>query len=137
MTSTSLLASAMVLPAWIAASTASSAAVPDDAHSTMSTSGCVATAMSPSRSGVDGLRQTGGTQPLHQLAERGGRRHRGDRRTIARDLHGEQRGVLAGRQADDLQPAGIGVHDRQRAPADRSGRAENGDALHAMYLRNR
>ena len=35
-TSTSLLASAMVLPASIAASTASSAAVPDEAHSTMS-----------------------------------------------------------------------------------------------------
>ena len=42
-TSTSLLASAMVLPASMAASTASSAAVPDEAHSTMSTSGCVAT----------------------------------------------------------------------------------------------
>ena len=48
MTSTSLFASAMVLPASIAASTASSAAVPDEAHSTMSTSGCVATATSPS-----------------------------------------------------------------------------------------
>ena len=46
-TSTSLLASAIVLPASIAASTASSAAVPDDAQMTMSTSGCVATAMSP------------------------------------------------------------------------------------------
>ena len=47
-TSTSLLASAIVLPASIAASTASSAAVPDDAHSTTSTSGCVATAIRPS-----------------------------------------------------------------------------------------
>ena len=47
-TSTSLLASAIVLPASIAASTASSAAVPDEAHSTMSTSGCVATATRPS-----------------------------------------------------------------------------------------
>ena len=47
-TSTSLLASAMVLPASMAASTASSAVVPDEAHSTMSTSGCVATSINPS-----------------------------------------------------------------------------------------
>ncbi len=47
-TSTSLLARAIVFPASIAASTASSAAVPDEAHSTMSTSGCVARAISPS-----------------------------------------------------------------------------------------
>ena len=38
----------MVLPASMAASTASSAVVPDDAHSRMSTSGCVATSISPS-----------------------------------------------------------------------------------------
>ena len=49
MTSTSLFASAIVLPASIAASTASSASVPDEAQMTMSTSACVATAMSPSR----------------------------------------------------------------------------------------
>src|SRR6188768_2093399 len=48
-TSTSLLASAIVLRASMAASTASSASVPDDAHRTMSTSGWVATATSPSR----------------------------------------------------------------------------------------
>ncbi len=48
MTSTSLFASATALPASIAASTASSAAVPDEAHSTMSTSGRVASATSPS-----------------------------------------------------------------------------------------
>ena len=46
-TSTSLLASAMALPASMAASTASSAAVPDEAQSTMSTSGRVARATSP------------------------------------------------------------------------------------------
>ena len=49
MTSTSLFASAIVLPCSIAASTASSASVPDDAHSTTSASGCVATATRPSR----------------------------------------------------------------------------------------
>ena len=47
MTSTSLLASAIVLPASIAASTASRPAVPDEAQMTMSTDGCVATAISP------------------------------------------------------------------------------------------
>ena len=47
-TSTSLFASAIVFPASIAASTASSAAVPDEAHSTMSTSGRVASATRPS-----------------------------------------------------------------------------------------
>jgi hypothetical protein len=39
----------MVLPASIAAKTASSAAVPDEAHNTMSTSGWVATAISASQ----------------------------------------------------------------------------------------
>ena len=47
-TSTSLLARAIVLPASIAASTASRPIVPDDAHSTRSTSEWVATATSPS-----------------------------------------------------------------------------------------
>src|SRR5688500_13825192 len=47
-TSTSLFASAMVLPLSIAASTASSASVPDEAQMTISTSGWVATAISPS-----------------------------------------------------------------------------------------
>jgi hypothetical protein len=48
-TSTSLLASAIVLRWSIAASTASSASVPLDAHSTRSTSGWDATATRPSR----------------------------------------------------------------------------------------
>ena len=47
MTRISLFASAIVLPASIAASTASSAAVPDEANSTTSASGCVATSISP------------------------------------------------------------------------------------------
>jgi hypothetical protein len=48
MTSTSLLASAIVLPASIAASTASRPAVPDEAQMTMSAVGWVATAINPS-----------------------------------------------------------------------------------------
>src|SRR5262252_8798373 len=49
MTSTSLLASAIVLRNSIAARTASNASVPLDAHSTTSASGCDATATRPSR----------------------------------------------------------------------------------------
>ena len=55
-TSTSLLASAMRLPARIAASTASSAAVPDEAHSTVSTSSRVTSSISacgPARAQVE------------------------------------------------------------------------------------
>ena len=54
MTSTSLLASAIVFPASIAARTASRPAVPADAQMTMSAAGCVATAMSPSVPVADG-----------------------------------------------------------------------------------
>ena len=39
------------------------------------------------------------------------------------------RRVLAGRERDDAQPIGMRVDDRQRALADRSGRAEDRDAL--------
>ena len=65
-----------------------------------------------------------------------GRRHRDDRRAVASDLLGEPIGVLAGREADDLQPIGVRVDDRQRALADRAGRSENGDALHQTVLQH-
>ena len=55
-------------------------------------------------------------------------------RAVARDLLGEQLGVLAGGEADDLQAIGMRVDDRERALADRAGRAEDGDALHATHL---
>ena len=48
------------------------------------------------------------------------------------DLVGEARRVLAGRERDDAQAVGMRVDDRQRAPADRAGRAEDGDALHQV-----
>ena len=129
MTSTSLLASAIVLRCSIAASTASSASVPLDAHSTTSASGCEATATSPSRPLPAIVTPLDRSRLLQPIDRRAGR-HRDDARTIARDLLREQLGVLARREADDLQPIGVRVDDRERAPADRAGRSEDGDALH-------
>ena len=54
-----------------------------------------------------------------------------DRGPVPRDLLGQQRRVLAGGERHDPQPIRMRVHDRQRALADRSGRSENRDALHA------
>ena len=50
-------------------------------------------------------------------------------------LLGEQRRVLAGGERDDLAADRDARRRRERAPADRSGRAENGDALHATSAR--
>ena len=132
-TRTSLFASAIVLPASIAASTASSAAVPDEAHSTMSTSGCVATAIEPlaRRRRDDGP----GSDCAPQRGPDVVQRLRAVAIAIAagaerRDLLGEARDVLAGRERDDPQPIGMRVDDRQRALPDRAGRAEDRDALH-------
>ncbi len=131
MTSTSLLASAIVLPCSIAASTASRPSVPDDAQSTMSASGCDATATRPSRPAPASSTPSNGpdrAQPIDRLAGR----HRGDARTVPRDLRGEQLVVLAGGEADHLQPVGVRVDDGERAPADRPGGSEDGDALHRL-----
>ena len=134
MTSTSLLASAMVLPHSMAASTASRPSVPDDAHSTRSASGCDATATRPSRPGSS--RRS--CRPAHRRSrepiDRRGVGHGRNTRPVARDLLGEQLGVLAGGEADDLQPVGMRVDDRQRALADRAGRAEDGDAFHRQII---
>jgi hypothetical protein len=117
MTSTSLFASAIVLPASMAASTASSAAVPDDAHSTMSTSGCVATAIRPSRPESMVFRKTARTETLHQFAESRGRGNGRGRWTISGDLHGQQRGVLAGRETNHCRACRIRVdHGERTAP---------------------
>ena len=119
-TSTSLFASAMVLPASIAASTASSAAVPDEAHSTMSTSGWVATATSPSRPAAG---DRGVARPTPQLVRSAIERRAASpsprRRAVARDLLGEQRDVVAGGQR---RPPAAGRDARRRPPA-RSGRS--------------
>ena len=53
---------------------------------------------------------------------------------IPGDLHGQQRGVLTGGQAHDLEPSGIRVHDCQRASPDRPGRTEDRDSSHPMGL---
>ncbi len=57
-------------------------------------------------------------------------RHRGNARTISRNLRREQIGVLARGEADDLQPIGMRVDDRERALSDRAGGSEDGDAFH-------
>ena len=127
-TSTSLLASAMVLPCSMAASTASRPSVPDEAQRTRSTSGCEATATRPSRPtpssapAVDPCCFSRSSAAPEAIAAT-----RGRWRAICA---AEQLGVLAGGEADDLQPVGVRVDHGQRAPADRSGRSEDGDAFH-------
>ena len=127
MTSTSLLASAMVLPASIAASTASRPAVPDDAHSTMSTYGMRGDGDQPVGAAVDFARHAARARAGPAARRARGGRDGGDRRPVPRDLLREQRRVLAGRQADDLQAVGIARRRRQRAAPDGPVRAEDRD----------
>ncbi len=67
------------------------------------------------------------------LGQRLAGRHRHRRGSIARHLLGETRDVAAGREGHDLEPVGMGVHDGERALADRAGRSEDGDALHQIW----
>ena len=60
-------------------------------------------------------------------------RHRHHVGPISCDLLGQKRCVVARGQRDDAQARGMRVHDGQRAPADRSGRAENGQSLHVRF----
>ena len=127
MTSTSLLARAMVLPASMAASTASSAAVPDEAHSTRSTSGCVATAMRPSLPTPADLGWRSaerGAEPVH----RGPGGHRDGLRAELDHLRGHRAGVAARGQRDHRHAIGVRARHVEGARADRSGGAEDGDA---------
>ena len=64
-----------------------------------------------------------------QPVDGGARCHGGDTRAVACDLFRKQRVVLAGRQGDHLQPIGVCVDDGKRAAPDRTGGAEDGDAL--------
>ena len=127
MTSTSLLASAIVLPASIAASTASRAAVPDEAQSRMSTSGCVATATSPSAPDIS----VGAAAPPRcprTVSRACGGGHGRHVRAHVRHLARKQARVRAGGQADDLQAVRMGLDDGQGAAANRAGRSEDGDS---------
>ena len=56
--------------------------------------------------------------------------------SVSVDLLGEQRGVVAGRKRHDLQPDGMRIDHGERAPADRTGRAENREVLHATRLQH-
>ena len=63
------------------------------------------------------------------------RRGHGDRaRPELFNLSDEAVGVLTSSQADDLQPARMCLHDRQRAAADRAGGPEDGDAFQGASL---
>ena len=130
-TSTSLLARPMVLPASIAASTASSAAVPDDAHSTKSTIGMRRDGDESVAPGAVAGRQRP-AQPRRATRRAQRRRHRDGPRAIASDLRGEQIDVAAGGEAHDLDTVGMRIDHRERARADRARRTENGDALRIL-----
>ena len=82
--------------------------------------------------GGDGLRQA---LPL-QLGERLRRRQRDDGRPVARRLRGQARGVGAGGETGDCEPVRVRVDDREGAPPDGAGRAEDGDVLHARLTPN-
>ena len=61
------------------------------------------------------------------------RRHRDDVRGIPTHLLRKEWRVVAGGERHDLQSFGMRIHDGQRAPADRSRRAENGQSLHVTF----
>ena len=62
-------------------------------------------------------------------------RGQGDRaRPEALNLSDEEADVFASSQPDDLQPAGMRLHHRQRAAADRTGGPEDGDAFQEASL---
>ncbi len=137
MTRISLLASAIVLPASIAASTASRAAVPDEANSTTSASGWVATAMRPSAPPAARLRRaatrssacTSASAAAEAIATRSGR---------TRSICSAQRAAFSpAASATTCRLVGMRVDDRQRALPDRSGRSEDRDALHRTLVRLR
>src|SRR5947207_5934217 len=67
---------------------------------------------------------------LAQSIDRRSRRHRGDARSIARDLRAQQFRVLAGREPDDLEAIGMGVDNGQRVLTDGAGGSQNGYSLH-------
>ena len=127
-TRTSLFASAIVLPHSMAANTASRPSVPDEAHRDEIDIGMRRHRRQALASRSDDT-GTSRTEPP-ELIDRGIRGHRNDARPILFDLFGEQGRVLARRQPDDLQAVGYGIHDSQRALANRSRRSKNGDAFH-------
>ncbi len=129
MTSTSLFARAIALPASIAASTASSAAVPDDAHNTMSTSGRIASATSPSEP------WPAISAPLQTPRRRRESTARPDAIAIARGrcastCSANSATFVARGHGDHLETIAMRLDDRQGAAADRPGRSENGKAFH-------
>ena len=110
--------------------TASSAAVPDDAHSTVSTSSRVTRSISAC--GPAPHRSRCAAAPVGSCARSvcaggvGGHHHRA--RPIAFDLQRHRRRAGAGGEADHLEPIGVRVDDGQRAVTDRAGRAEDREA---------
>ena len=132
-TSTSLLASAMVLPCSMAASTASRPSVPDEAQSTEIDVGVrgnfhetfPARAHTPPGSGAC---------YLPQAVDRRSGRHRDTLGAISRNLIGEPFDVLARGEPHDTQSIGVRVDDGQRALADGAGGAEDGDAFHRFSV---
>ena len=67
---------------------------------------------------------------LPQAIERRPGSHRGDAGTVARNLGGEELGVLARRQADHHETIGMRIDDSERALTDRAGGTEDRDAFH-------
>ena len=74
---------------------------------------------------------TGGAKAIHGV----GRRQRHHRGAIARRLLGQQRGIVAGGKRGHAQASRVRVHHRQRAAADRSRRAEDGERSHGRSRR--
>ncbi len=132
-TSTSLLARAMVLPASIAASTASSAAgagrraqhdvdvrVGGDRDQTVAARSARAAPLSAAAAELGRTRRDAPPPAGHRDA----------RRRVARRPARPARRRCRRPRARRPEPIGMRVDDRQRALADRAGRAEDGDALH-------
>jgi hypothetical protein len=54
---------------------------------------------------------------------------------VTRHLLRKSISVFTGSQRDDLQPRWVSIHNREGAPSNRAGRAENGEILHVSWRR--
>jgi hypothetical protein len=128
MTRISLDATAMSLPARIAASAGCNPAVPTMAMSTMSASGCVASFNQPFRTGINlAIRAECAAQFICLGRIIDGNR---DRPMLARLLDQQQLGIIARRQSDQPDAIRQILRHLDGAGADGAGAAENDDVFH-------
>ena len=131
MTSASLFASRMRLPARAAASVGRSPAAPTIAATTVSTPGQARGFEEPRLAGQHVRGKTGSRQCPFELGGSLGIRHDGNVRSMSRAKLGELFPLRVRGERGDFEAIGMPRDDVERGIADRAGRAENADASRA------